>query len=133
LTEFFKEIDHKFLREQQEFSFRCGSTCIVVLIVGDRIICANIGDSRALLSRAGKCFELSIDMKPNREDEKIRIEAAGGEVELDRLMGKLAVSRAFGDFQFKQISQSHLIQKANKMEGCSYGDLVSNIPEIRTI
>ena len=37
----------------KEFSIRCGSTAVIVLIIGDRIICANLGDSRAILSKRG--------------------------------------------------------------------------------
>jgi serine/threonine protein phosphatase PrpC len=28
-----------------------GSTCVTVLIVGNKIFCANVGDSRAVLAR----------------------------------------------------------------------------------
>jgi protein phosphatase 1L len=61
ITDFFREIDLKFRRDHHDFSWRCGSTGVVVLIVGDRIICANLGDSRAILSRGGGCIELSVD------------------------------------------------------------------------
>lgn len=41
------------------------------------------------------------DHKPNREDEVERIKRAGGMVIHKRVMGELAVSRAFGDRAFK--------------------------------
>ena len=41
---------------------------------------ANVGDCRAVLCRAGKAIRLSDDHKPNRRDEKARIERAGGHV-----------------------------------------------------
>lgn len=41
------------------------------------------------------------DHKPNRPDEMERIKLAGGMVIHKRVMGELAVSRAFGDRAFK--------------------------------
>ena len=41
------------------------------------------------------------DHKPSREDETERIKRAGGMVIHKRVMGELAVSRAFGDRAFK--------------------------------
>jgi serine/threonine protein phosphatase PrpC len=44
----------------------------------------------------------SVDHKPYDEGEKKRIEEAGGYVQLKRVNGDLAVSRALGDFVYKQ-------------------------------
>ena len=80
-----------------------GSTACVAFIFKDRIVVANIGDSRAVLCRAGKAIELSADHKPEDEREKKRIEAAGGKVGADgRVNGGLNLSRAFGDHLYKQ-------------------------------
>jgi serine/threonine protein phosphatase PrpC len=45
------------------------------------LISANVGDSRAVLCRAGKAIELTRDHKPNDPDERRRIEGLGGKVE----------------------------------------------------
>jgi serine/threonine protein phosphatase PrpC len=45
---------------------------------------------------------MSEDHKPTREDESKRIRDAGGFVINNRVMGELAVSRAFGDVDFKK-------------------------------
>ena len=45
---------------------------------------------------------LSLDHKPNNEIESRRIIAAGGWVQLNRVNGNLALSRALGDFIFKK-------------------------------
>jgi protein phosphatase 2C family protein 2/3 len=61
-----------------------------------------VGDSRAVLVRAGgQILPLSKDHKPMRKDEKQRIESAGGSVVGGRVMGRLAVSRAFGQKRMK--------------------------------
>ncbi len=67
------------------------------------ILAANVGDSRAVLSRNGVAIELTKDHKPEDPDEWARIEAAGGKVvwcdesELYRINGNMALSRAVGD------------------------------------
>lgn len=77
------------------------------------IIAANVGDSRAVLSRNGTAWDLTRDHKPNDPDEKARIESVGGKViwcgDVDssgepifetgiyRVNGNLALSRAIGD------------------------------------
>ena len=45
---------------------------------------------------------MSFDHKPNNPGEQARIVAAGGSVQGKRVNGDLAVSRAFGDFCYKQ-------------------------------
>jgi serine/threonine protein phosphatase PrpC len=55
---------------------------------------------------------LSQDHKPSREDESKRIRDAGGFVINNRVMGELAVSRAFGDVDFKKGIQSIIEQES---------------------
>jgi serine/threonine protein phosphatase PrpC len=81
---------------------RSGSTCVVVMLTPTHIICANAGDSRAVLRRNGDVLPLSFDHKPSDVPERKRIVNAGGTVKAKRVDGDLAVSRAFGDFAYKQ-------------------------------
>ncbi|KAL6974571.1 protein-serine,threonine phosphatase [Sarracenia purpurea var. burkii] len=77
-----------------------GSTAVVAIICPNHLIVANCGDSRAVLCRGKAALHLSVDHKPNREDERTRIEAAGGKViQWDgfRVSGVLAMSRSIGD------------------------------------
>eukprot|EP01018_Ginkgo_biloba_P002786 Gb_40094 [translate_table: standard] len=76
-----------------------GSTAVVAVVGSCQIIVSNCGDSRAVLSRGGRAIALSVDHKPEREDESARIEAAGGKVirwNGYRVFGVLAMSRAIG-------------------------------------
>ena len=99
-----------------------GSTCVFVIQLGEHIICANIGDSRAILiyeeNGQNKIFELSHDSKPDVPEERRRIELMGGVV--DQIKDEngertgpfrvymknleqpgLAMSRSFGDKKAK--------------------------------
>ncbi|OVA01953.1 Protein phosphatase 2C (PP2C)-like domain [Macleaya cordata] len=81
-----------------------GSTAVVALVGRNKIIVANCGDSRAVLSRGGAAVPLSRDHRPDRTDEMERVEAAGGRVinwNGYRVLGVLATSRSIGDHYLK--------------------------------
>ncbi|XP_078428128.1 protein phosphatase 2C 50-like [Wolffia australiana] len=81
-----------------------GSTAVVALVFSSHIIVANCGDSRAVICRGKEPVPLSVDHKPNREDEYRRIENAGGKVirwNGYRVFGVLAMSRSIGDRYLK--------------------------------
>ena len=79
-----------------------GCTATVVVITPLYIICANAGDSRAVMSSSqNTTIALSHDHKPENPDERARIEKHGGTVLNNRVNGNLAVSRGFGDFDLK--------------------------------
>ncbi|KAI9920054.1 hypothetical protein PsorP6_015591 [Peronosclerospora sorghi] len=99
LTTAFERTDAAFLAESDRP--QAGSTATTVLVAGHTLFVANVGDSRTVLSRAGLAERLSHDHKPSRADEAQRIRDTGGFVIHGRIMGELAVSRAFGDAPFK--------------------------------
>mmetsp|Transcript_11165 Transcript_11165/g.18760 ORF Transcript_11165/g.18760 Transcript_11165/m.18760 type:complete len:246 (-) Transcript_11165:452-1189(-) len=89
-------------REIKTLPFQAGCTSCVCLITPDTIYCSNSGDSRAVLVlKTGKVIELSHDHKPENDIEMKRIKAAGGFVEEGRVQGIIAVSRAIGDWEYK--------------------------------
>ena len=125
IKELFKTADD-ILRDQEIESRNSGTTCIIVIHIGSHIICANAGDSRAILiydknnNNNYKVFPLSVDSKPELKEEKERINKMGGIV--GRLRNKygneigpyrvwvkgkefpgLAMSRSIGDFNGKNI------------------------------
>lgn len=80
----------------------CGSTAVVAVLIRNRyIVVANTGDSRCILSVKGSVKTMSFDHKPSTVGEKVRIENANGYVINGRVNEVLALSRAFGDFKFK--------------------------------
>ncbi|KAL1825449.1 hypothetical protein ACET3Z_012227 [Daucus carota] len=81
-----------------------GSTAVVVVLSGCQIIISNCGDSRAVLYRGTETIPLTVDQKPDREDELKRIEEQGGRVinwNGARVFGVLAMSRAIGDWYLR--------------------------------
>ncbi|MCO5551514.1 hypothetical protein L7F22_005018 [Adiantum nelumboides] len=105
IVETYQQTDSEYLKHENSQHRDAGSTASTAVLVGDRLLVANVGDSRAVICRAGKAIALSTDHKPNRKDERQRIEKAGGVVMWAgtwRVGGVLAVSRAFGDRLLKQ-------------------------------
>lgn len=100
MTEVFHDLDRELLASNSNET--SGSTAVTVLVTEREVICAHVGDSRAVLCRGGVCVSLTDDHKPENEAEMARIHAAGGKVENNRVNGQLAMSRAIGDFSYKR-------------------------------
>lgn len=110
LKDGFLSADHALLKEGLLDSSGCAAT--TALVTGDsaagtlkKIIVANAGDSRTILGVKGIAKPLSFDHKPQNAGESVRIRAAGGYVEVGRVNGNLALSRAIGDFDFKRSAE----------------------------
>ncbi|XP_061956808.1 probable protein phosphatase 2C 76 isoform X1 [Populus nigra] len=105
LSESYQQTDVDFLDSEKDTYRDDGSTASTAVLVGDHLYVANVGDSRTVISKGGKAIPLSEDHKPNRSDERKRIESAGGVVMWAgtwRVGGVLAMSRAFGNRMLKQ-------------------------------
>lgn len=91
-----------------------GTTCVMVLQVGEKIVVSNIGDSRAIIVKGDNVTPLTVDQKPDDPAEKKRINESGGEVDQYEEDGEksgpfrvwkkgemypgIAMSRSIGDF-----------------------------------
>ena len=97
----------------KDISGSCGAMAI---IKQNKLILANIGDSRIILFKKGKLFFETEDHKPSSEKEKERIINSGGQIYQSTsiipsnqkmnlpwrvLPGRLSVSRTFGDIRVK--------------------------------
>lgn len=116
------------LAERKKFEAQ-GSTALIALLHGNpklgtplRLVLAHVGDSRAILCRAGQAVAVTEDHKPDRIEEKKRVERAGGLVlnvrgawriaapanprggnkASRREYQGLAMTRSLGDLCFKQ-------------------------------
>jgi len=115
----FKELDSMWLTVATASNYDDGSTAIVVLILASTLYVANVGDSRAVLACGGKAFDMSLDHKPGREEEKKRIEGLGGRIIYYgtwRVEGVLAVTRAIGDRRLKKYVSAVPEIKQRKIE-----------------
>ncbi|KAJ2764310.1 Protein phosphatase 2C 2 [Coemansia nantahalensis] len=114
------------LRESPEMAAdSSGCTAVGVLVTKDgRLFCGNAGDSRCIISTGGRAVALSHDHKPMDEEEFNRIVGAGGFVEFGRVNGNLALSRAIGDYEFKNNSTL----PAEKQIVTAYPDVISRAP-----
>ncbi|CAI9088699.1 OLC1v1023104C2 [Oldenlandia corymbosa var. corymbosa] len=83
-----------------------GSTAVTAILINcQKLIVANVGDSRAVICKNGVATQLSVDHEPSKEKEEI--ENRGGFVsnfpgDVARVDGQLAVARAFGDKSLKR-------------------------------
>jgi len=133
IKEAFAQTDKEILSLSERKKFDAsGCTALVALLHGNpklgtplRLVLAHVGDSRAVLCRAGQAVAISEDHKPDRMDERKRVERAGGLVlnvrgswriaapanpnasgrASRREYQGLALSRSLGDLAFKQPTQ----------------------------
>lgn len=96
----FVRTDHA-LSDSKSLDRTSGTTALIALVLGRKMLIANAGDSRAVLGKRGKAIELSKDHKPNCTSEKLRIEKLGGVIYDGYLNGQLSVARALGDWHLK--------------------------------
>ena len=127
LINIFLKADAALSKQNFDVSFS-GSTCVLVIQIGKKIICANVGDSRAILvynnntnknGQKTSIYNLSHDFKPDLPEEKKRIYKMGGMVEqmtdmngmkagpprvwgIGKSYPGLAMSRSLGDFKGKK-------------------------------
>ncbi|XP_018584246.1 protein phosphatase 1F isoform X2 [Scleropages formosus] len=100
----FRRTDDMFKLKATRERLRSGSTGVAVLVADDWLHVAWLGDSQVMLVSQGEPVTLMEPHKPEREDEKQRIENLGGCIAFMgcwRVNGTYAVSRAIGDFDQK--------------------------------
>ena len=117
----FIKVNEQLISNEAINSIFSGTTCVSIIYTPLKLICANIGDSRAVLGRFDKnlkkwiAINLSRDHKPTEEDEARRIYKKGGRIKpyVDEETGEevgpqrvwvkdddvpgLAMTRSFGD------------------------------------
>ena len=128
IKEAFLTCDEK-LKTVEFDAYSSGSTCVLIIHIGNHIICSNAGDSRAVVAYDEKgdpelnylnSAQLSLDYKPDITEEKNRILMSGGEVRKMKneygfsigpyrvyIQGTnfpgLAMSRSIGDLKAKTV------------------------------
>jgi serine/threonine protein phosphatase PrpC len=127
INEAINKVEENFLKnealyENGEIKDQSGSCGIMALIQQNKLIIANVGDSRLVIFKKSSLFFSTEDHKPGSPSEKTRIENAGGKIyQTPTLLplyqngkpidipwrvfpGRLSVSRTFGDVEAKNES-----------------------------
>ncbi|KAL9661240.1 hypothetical protein QQ045_026062 [Rhodiola kirilowii] len=101
----YKMTDQVILEKAVELG-KGGSTAVTAILINcQKLVVANVGDSRAVLSVKGVAKQLSVDHDAGTERKEV--EERGGFVskfigDVPRVDGQLAVARAFGDKSLKR-------------------------------
>ena len=121
----FKNLSSSINTSTEFNSLESGSTVVLAFISNNKIICANCGDSRAILivENENKVVPLSRDLKPDLPDEKKRIIESGGRVDQIYGMGPFRVW--FKDADYPGLAMSRSIG-----DGYAHKIGVIDIPEI---
>lgn len=97
--------DHSLLEAAKKNFDVAGTTALIAVLEGSKLIVGNVGDSRGVMCDCrGNAIPLSFDHKPQQMRERKRIKEAGGFVTFNgvwRVAGILATSRALGDYPLK--------------------------------
>ena len=92
--------------QKLEETIRGGSTACLVILCGDMLYAANVGDSRALLyCEGGRCQQLTVDHDTNNEGELRRLQLLGldrQEIRKNKRIGSHENTRSFGDYSLKE-------------------------------
>ncbi|XP_039123872.1 probable protein phosphatase 2C 11 [Dioscorea cayenensis subsp. rotundata] len=123
IAEAFEQTDVDYLNQDKGMLKDAGSTASTAVLLGNHIFVANVGDSRVVACRSGSAIPLSVDHKPDRSDERERIENAGGFIIWAgtwRVGGVLAVSRAFGDRLLKPYVVAEPEIQEEEIEGIEF-------------
>merc|ERR1740121_2060947 len=117
LCEAFKDTDAELLRHLQSSapmqppasnaaSYVLSSGCVACAAIVIKSVghVANLGDCRAIMCSAGEMITLTVDHRPEGNDEeRERLQNLGVEVSSDGyLHGRIGVSRAFGDWAWER-------------------------------
>ncbi|XP_076108667.1 uncharacterized protein LOC143076712 isoform X1 [Mytilus galloprovincialis] len=106
----FKSTDEKFIVKAVRERIKSGSTGVLAFIDESKLHISWVGDSQAVLVKNGRPVTVMNPHKPEREDERVRIQNLGGYVlnmgGVWRVNGMLSVSRALGDLAQKKFISS---------------------------
>lgn len=95
-----------------EIKSKDGTTLAMVLLKKNEVIISHLGDSRVLLiKQSGEVKYVTLDHKPQNQDEIKRILECGGKIINGRLDGIIAMSRSLGDLDVVGLGRQPAITK----------------------
>ena len=115
------ECEYSLLNSQIDCDFS-GTSCLLIFLIENHLICSNIGNNRAIILEKKDLFQLTFDQLISTPEERKRIEKRGGDIRLAiekglvsneeyKILMKdknnkehfLETSRSLGDKMFKKI------------------------------
>ncbi|XP_072034099.1 protein phosphatase 1F-like isoform X2 [Amphiura filiformis] len=120
LAKGFRAVDDAFIMKAKREGLRSGTTGVVALLEPDAVHIAWLGDSQVMLLKDGLPEVVMEPHKPERPDEKKRVEDMGGFVVWFgawRVNGSLAVSRSIGDPDHKPYVSNETDTKTIPLDG----------------
>lgn len=93
-------------------SYNMGTTANIILIKNNYIYIANVGDCLSYMYYNKKAIKLNNQHNVNLEEEKNRILKSGNKIINGRINGRLNLTRAIGDFSFKNNSKLNYYEQA---------------------
>lgn len=106
----YNEDNNNIINNEDNFSFtKCpfniakemGTTANILLISNNSLYLANCGDSLSVMYKNGQAVKLNQEHKTTLKSEYERIIKCGGQIINNRIEGKLNLTRAIGDLEFK--------------------------------
>ncbi len=126
-NEMFRNLFDPKAQEDCDVAMYTGCTATVCLLDDKKAYFANAGDSRIVICKNGVAYAMTVDHKPDLEEERQRIYKADGWVSDGRVKGNLNLSRSLGDLEYKQnkkISQENqMITAAPELTSTSISDV----------
>lgn len=120
--DYVKFVERYGITQREKYGF-CGASAAIVLLDGNDIVVANVGNSRVVLCHDGVAQQLSQDHTLSNPVEMERIAKAGGKISSDNRYvftelacgrsGSLGVTRTMGADAFKCVQQEYDYSEVN--------------------
>ena len=113
INDIFKKAEKELYKAEFDSNFS-GTTCIIVIEVGDHIICANCGDSRAILIYSNLENSLENNIDNNHEDEKNN-NTINSSYQIKNIIKPFSNYRRCSSFLSDKIKSKKILKKNKKL------------------
>lgn len=133
INKIFYVIQNKLAKDQSMIGYDCGSTALIIIRYknsnnGESIQIINLGDCRAVLSKNGKAYPLTVDHKPSTISESNRIKEINDKLYREKKYDKIkTIEYHDGDYRVNGLSVCRALGDVES------GPQVAFIPDIKNI
>lgn len=126
-NEMFRSLFDPKAQDDCDVAMYTGCTATVCLLDDKKAYFANAGDSRIVICKNGVAYAMTVDHKPELDEERTRIYKADGWVADGRVKGNLNLSRSLGDLEYKQnkkiSAEDQMITANPELTSCDLKDV----------